>query len=75
MVYVSDVLGHQAFAMAGALAWQVTKSNKKFNFFLGEFARVFARVLPYGVPCPALSLCFLLDSIYSKKSMQRRKIL
>ena len=76
LVCVSVVLCHQAFAMAGALAWQVTNNNKKNIFFVrGGFARGFARVLPSGVPCPAFSLSvfILLDLSYTRKSEQQQR--
>lgn len=63
---VSIVLCHPAFAMTGALAWQVTKLNKKlFFWFLGEIARGFCPgSLPWcGVVCRACSL-FLLIFIF-----------
>ena len=48
---------------------------KKISIFLFEEGSHGARVLPFDVPCPALSPCFLFDLIYSKKSRNQWKIL
>lgn len=71
LVCVSVVLCHQAFAMAGALAWQVTNNNKKNIFFVRGGVRT--GICP-GSPLRCAVSCFLSLCVYSSWSLLHKEI-